>query len=289
VKALLERAQRPLVLWDAHGFEIAEWVLGKLLPALVSKPHLVLMHDMSDTRFEVPSAEYGETEIWKGTNAGDLSVGPASEKISRNGETGVWQRTNAGDPALWLGHLFSKVSQAISIVDFASRNRLPLHSGAESLHAEIASDPARMASLRELLGDDLFSLQAHWYWFTLNEAPGALYFPPYRLSERAVTQRDAEYQARGHQMQSELISLEQVGTTGLSKEDVGLLTKALQDKQQIEKLWREVEHSAGWRMLNGWRVVRNRALPENTWRRKLYDSALGTLRSHSRTRSHDFD
>lgn len=216
IKALLRGAQRPLVLWDAHGFEIAEWVIGKLLPELVGKPHLVLMHDMSDTRYEIPSPEYGETGVWKGTNA--------------------------SSPAFWLGNVFSRVAQAISIVDFASRNRLPLHSGAESLHAEIASDPARTASLRELLGEELFSLQAHWYWFTLNEAPAKLYFPRCSLSRKAAAPGDGEYQP--------------------------------------ERLWREVEQSAGWKVLNAWRSVRDRTLPEGSWRRKLYDSLLRPIRGH---------
>jgi hypothetical protein len=69
------------------------------------------------------------------------------------------------------------------------------------LNAEIAANPARMATLKDLLGDDLFSLQAHWHWFTLNEAPGELYFPPYTLGDRAVTQN------------------------------------AQQDKEQLEKVW----------------------------------------------------
>jgi hypothetical protein len=137
--ALLAGAERCLVFWDAHGFEVAEWVLGKLLPLLANRPHRVLMHDMTDTRFEMPRPEYGETGIWKGTNA--------------------------SEPSFVLGHIFSRVAQAISIVDFTSRNELPLHSAAESLSAEIDSDPARKVDLREVLGTELFppSGQAHWF------------------------------------------------------------------------------------------------------------------------------
>jgi hypothetical protein len=31
--------------------------------------------------------------------------------------------------------------------------------------------------MRELLGEELFSLQGHWFWFTLNERPGPYTFP----------------------------------------------------------------------------------------------------------------
>ena len=168
---------------------------------------------MSDTRFEIPTPEYGESGIWKGTNA--------------------------SEPAFWIGNVFSRVAQAISIVDFASRNRTPLHSGAESLQAEIASDSGRMATLQSLLGD-LFSLQAHWYWFSLNEAPGPLYFPRYIGKAAPALQGDAEYRP--------------------------------------DKFWRELERSAGWRMLNGWRTMRNRALPEGSRRRSVYDVILRPIR-----------
>ena len=42
---LFSTAGRVLLLWDAHGFEIAETVLGRILPVIASRPHLVLMHD----------------------------------------------------------------------------------------------------------------------------------------------------------------------------------------------------------------------------------------------------
>ena len=42
-KAELENCQRPLIFWDAHGFEVAECVLGSVLPHLLkkgtSRPH----------------------------------------------------------------------------------------------------------------------------------------------------------------------------------------------------------------------------------------------------------
>jgi hypothetical protein len=150
-----EGARRILVLWDAHGFEVAECVLGKLLPAIAGRPHAVVMHDLSDCRYDgqfLPA--YGDQSLW-------------------NGES-------ATTDYFWLGHISSSVAQALSIVDFTTRNKLPLHSASESLHKDIGNDPAKVAELRRLLGDDLFMLSAHWFWFSANEAPGPLTFPRVR-------------------------------------------------------------------------------------------------------------
>lgn len=148
---VLAKANRCLVFWDAHGFEVAECVLGEILPRLADKPHVVLMHDMTDARYEHPEVEYGGAGIWKGESA-----------------TGLYLR---------IGDIVSGVAQAISILDFASRNRLPLHSAGESMQTELATDPERLATLQNLLGDELFSLQAHWFWFSLNEVTGNITFP----------------------------------------------------------------------------------------------------------------
>jgi hypothetical protein len=148
---LLEKSERCLIFWDAHGFDIAECVLGRMLPMLANKPHAVMMHDMTDLRYCTPPREYGDQGLWKGENG-------VNEKF-------------------WMGHISSSVSQAISIVDFAIRNRMPLHSADESLHAEFANDTNRREAVQQLLGKDLFSLEGHWFWFTLNQAPEPYTFP----------------------------------------------------------------------------------------------------------------
>jgi hypothetical protein len=162
-RSALARANRVLVFWDAHGFDVAECVLGAILPELANRSHLVLMHDLSDSRYCPPATlEYGENGLWKGT---DFS-----------------------GPRLKLGNIDSAVEQAIAIVDFATRNALPLHSADHSLHTELGSDPAKCAELAEQMGD-LFSLQAHWSYFSLDEAPGRLTFPKFRPPEPATNAR----------------------------------------------------------------------------------------------------
>jgi hypothetical protein len=148
----LAKGNRILIFWDAHGFEIAECVLGAILPEVADREHLVIMHDMSDARYI-----------------------PAS--YSQYGEHGIWKGGNEGPSRLRIGVIDSAVEQAIAITDFAARNNLTLNSADHSNHAEFDHNPERLAEMRRLLGDELFSLQAHWFWFSLNEHPGPYTFP----------------------------------------------------------------------------------------------------------------
>ena len=63
---ILANHRRVLVLWDAHGFEIAELVLGEILPRLADRDHLILMHDISDNRYSNAERSYGGHPLWKG-------------------------------------------------------------------------------------------------------------------------------------------------------------------------------------------------------------------------------
>jgi predicted O-methyltransferase YrrM len=55
--------------------------------------------------------------------------------------------------------------------------------------------------------------------------------------------------------------------------------KAHEEKfAELETVLRQIQSSASWRMLNKWRQFRNWVAPENTWRRKVYDSILRSTR-----------
>ncbi|MEX2287788.1 MAG: hypothetical protein WD648_11910 [Planctomycetaceae bacterium] len=151
-KSLLAGPSRVLVFWDAHGYDIAELVLGEILPLLANRKHLILMHDLSDARYSGPEGgSYGGQRLWRGND---------------------WS-----GPRVRLGNIDSAVGQAVAIVDFTSRNKVTLHSADESIRTELWSDPKKIEELRELLGSDFVSEQAHWFWFTLNESTGPFTFP----------------------------------------------------------------------------------------------------------------
>jgi hypothetical protein len=154
----LAQSQRPLVFWDAHGLEIAECVLGGILPRVSAAPHLVIMHDVSDTRYADPaSLAYG----------GDR----------------LWQRTDHTGPRLKLGHMDSEVGQVIAILDFATRNRLPLHSADHSLYTELSG--GQRDELEHRLGE-YFSVEAHWLYFSLNEIAPPYTFPRFAPPEAGL-------------------------------------------------------------------------------------------------------
>jgi len=145
----LEGTQRCLVFWDAHGFGVAEWVLGHLLPRLSLGSQRIVLHDMADRRFCAVDRSYQTTPLWKGGNA-DL-------------------------PGMHLGNMFSRVGQAISVLDFTTRNELRLQSADESLYG---LDPAQAAELQATFGE-WFHQTAQWYWFSLEDMPVEPVFPEY--------------------------------------------------------------------------------------------------------------
>jgi hypothetical protein len=157
LRDVLSKVGRVLVFWDAHGFELAEWVLGRLLPALARKDHLVCLHDISDNRYSGASRSYGGYPLWKGSG---------------------WQEaTRQWNSRVNLGWMNSCQDQVIALADFAARNDLELGSADDAYHRYFAAHPERASEMQALLGDAMFSRVGHWAFFSLNGRPGPFYFP----------------------------------------------------------------------------------------------------------------
>jgi hypothetical protein len=139
---ILGNSKRVLVLWDAHGYAVAECVLSRILPAIRERAHLVLMHDICDTRFGDWDLGYGGQRLWKG------------------GET--------IEGGILLGYFYSYVEQAISAMDFTSRNGLTLHTYGESVHEQL-TEPERVEIATYL--SNFYSPKSLWAWLSLNELP----------------------------------------------------------------------------------------------------------------------
>jgi hypothetical protein len=149
--------ERILVLWDAHGFEIAETVLGEILPLVADRPHLVLMHDISDNRYAGVPRSYEGQPLWKG-----------SEWQRR---TGTWgSRVNIG----WMNSI---QDQVIALADFSARNDLEIGSADHEYATFFHQSPDRADEMRRLLGDEFFSPIAHWAFLSLTGKPGPFHFP----------------------------------------------------------------------------------------------------------------
>jgi hypothetical protein len=150
-EAMVGDAARVLVFWDAHGYHLAEHVLGRLLPAIADRPHLVLMHDISDARYEV-------------------------DKAAPTDRYPLWRGNDWSGPRIRLGHLDSCVEQAVAVTDFTSRNGITVHTAAEDIHAAIGAHAFRVEAMERTLGD-LWAAHAHWIHFSPSEKKGRHRFP----------------------------------------------------------------------------------------------------------------
>jgi hypothetical protein len=166
---LFAGAARVLLLWDAHGFEIAEIVLGKILPLLSDRPHLVLIHDISDTRYaEVPRSYEGQS-LWKGSTW-DKGTGKSQARVN-------------------IGWMNSLQDQVIAIADFAARNRIQIGSADHEYARFFAVNGGRTKEMRRLLGDEFFSIEAHFAFLSLVGAKAPFHFPA--VSQRLLHRCDA--------------------------------------------------------------------------------------------------
>ena len=154
---LLGGSQRVLLLWDAHGFEIAEVVLGRILPLLAGRSHLVLMHDISDNRYVPVSRSYDGQPLWKGS---------------------TWEKgTGRSRSYVNIGWMTSLQDQIVAINDFAVRNDLEIGSADHEYAQFFARHTERAAEMRRTLGDELFSTVAHWAFFSLAGKTPPFHFP----------------------------------------------------------------------------------------------------------------
>ena len=155
--AILRDHERVLVLWDAHGLEIAEVVLGDILPRLFDRPHLVLMHDILDNRYAGMARSYGGQPLWKGAK---------------------WQqRTGAWNSRINIGWMNSIQDQVIALADFSARNDLEIGSADHEYATFFGAHPAYAAEMQQLLGDEFFSLAAQWAFLSLTGREGPFHFP----------------------------------------------------------------------------------------------------------------
>jgi hypothetical protein len=148
---------RVLLLWDAHGFEIAETVLGRILPLIADRPHMVLMHDISDNRYAAVSRSYEGQPIWKGS---------------------TWDKGNGRSLArVNIGWMNSLQDQVIALADFAARNDLDIGSADHEYSTYFRVHPERATEMADLLGDEFFSLSAHFAFLSLAGRQPPFHYP----------------------------------------------------------------------------------------------------------------
>ena len=154
------RAQRVLLLWDAHGFEVADCILARLMPLLADRAHFVALHDISDGRYCGNALDYGNRPFWRGQEGG-------------------WSDETA---RLRIGWIDTVVEQTLPILDFLTRNRLELGSADHVVKTEISADEPLLARLKRDYPGGFFSDVNHWAYFSLNDSSPPHTFPRYLAS-----------------------------------------------------------------------------------------------------------
>jgi hypothetical protein len=175
---ILADHERVLVLWDAHGFEIAELVLGDILPRLTDRDHFVLMHDISDNRYPGVRRSYSGEPLWKGSR---------------------WQKqTGTWDSRVNIGWMNSQQDQVIALADFSARNDLEIGSADHEYARFFEEHPARADEMVQLLGKEFFSITAHWAFLSLVGKAGPFHFPALSGGRAAVHRSDLVTDAFRH-------------------------------------------------------------------------------------------
>lgn len=155
-EAILADHRRVLLLWDAHGFQIAELVLGEIVPRLASRDHLILMHDISDNRYAGVPRSYVGQPLWKGSE---------------------WQERSGAESRVNIGWMNSMQDQVIALADFSARNDLEIGSADHEYRTFFDSHPECAAEMRQQVGDELFSPIGHWAFLSLSGKQGPFHFP----------------------------------------------------------------------------------------------------------------
>src|SRR3989344_1767710 len=164
-KTLIKNGKTILFLWDAHGWDIAEYVLGVVLPALEKKKHLIFVHDLS--YFDRNSnPKYSQNGIWRGY-AGDEVKNP---------------------PRVVINSVQSAFEEIIAILDFASRNGLEIRSVQEEINGIYRKKQSDAIHLKKLLGKDLVNSSSSFHYFSLNTLPKnqKIFYPKFQRSSQKL-------------------------------------------------------------------------------------------------------
>jgi cephalosporin hydroxylase len=166
IGSLLAEGQRILFLLDAHGWEVAEYVLGVVLPAIQNRSHLIVVHDILDVESHPELRSYAGHGIWKGYSGYD-----APQKF------------------VFSGSMCSMFEEVVSLVDFAVRNRIEIHSVEREIRQEIDVEPDRRAEMISMLGDGMCSPVSRFHWFSLNSEPGDVTFTFHRFQKDRLPEK----------------------------------------------------------------------------------------------------
>ncbi|HSF50216.1 MAG TPA: hypothetical protein VLA74_05580 [Nitrososphaeraceae archaeon] len=151
-KEIVGQSERVLLFWDAHGKELAQYILAHLLPLIYKREHLIIIHDMTDVRHSGKAPTYRKDE-----------------------------------PLISMHNIVSSFEEIIPIFDFLSRNGIHYDTPGESITRflkesdQISSSRSKELKniWRELVGESVAIDNSHMLYFDINNntSQSELFFP----------------------------------------------------------------------------------------------------------------
>lgn len=136
-----------LFFWDAHGWDVGEFILGNILPKFQKNKHLILIHDIMDMRYHQHLKEYKGKGIWNG-----------------------YQDKGTNNQFLIINSMASAFEEIVILNDFLERNNLLIHSIEHEIRQHITNKKNRVKEITAFLGKEMSSPTTSLYWFSLNES-----------------------------------------------------------------------------------------------------------------------
>jgi len=173
VEAALRGKRRVFFLLDAHGWDVAEYVVGVVVPELFKREHVLFMHDVVlPTHYAAVYAKYFPHDPTRPTDG-----------MEGYGGRGIWRGSEeTWDRFLFLNGLAGRYPEFVALVDFVNRNGLTLHALEASVRQAIEDYPERREEMQRLLGDRMYAPFSAFAWLSLDplDRPTQLRFPTFR-------------------------------------------------------------------------------------------------------------
>ncbi len=154
LELLLDNSHRVLLYWNDQKLDALTYLLGKVIPLIESKQHLVIVHSLYHNRHLAHEQyQYGD-RVW-------------------------WQEGQITQDFAHFEHYYGMASLVVPLLDFISRSGTEMYL-ADRSYAEMFKE-YHFAEMWDLFGNDetsLFSSFGSWGYFSLNTArERSLIFP----------------------------------------------------------------------------------------------------------------